>query len=304
MLLKNYTTEDTMLASKKVCGADCSNCRTFPAPYRRIGESASCRFMQQTVAAGTRIPFPADSLVRILFVLEGGMRIEDGNGLDRSLSAHKCICLQRGSAFVVTALTDTHIVLLSMMHRIEFCESDIFDREMPHDTVVPVDIAPTLNLHPAIAKMLTDLFEVKALTECTRFHRMKTSEFFMMIKVLYTSAEHAYFFQSLIQPQDNFRVFVCNNYDKAGSVSELASLAGMSLSVFKRRFSEHFDDSVYHWMMRQKALKIFSDIRDGEDNTKVLMAKYGFKYYTQFSRFCKTYLQATPVQLIDSIREG
>ena len=37
----------------------------------------------------------------------------------------------------------------------------------------------------------------------------------MMIKVLYTPTEHAYFFQSMIQPQDNFRVFVCNNYDKA-----------------------------------------------------------------------------------------
>ena len=36
----------------------------------------------------------------------------------------------------------------------------------------------------------------------------------MMIKVLYTPTEHAYFFQSMIQPQDNFRVFVCNNYDQ------------------------------------------------------------------------------------------
>lgn len=304
MIPKNYTTEDTMLATKKVCGSDCSNCRTFPAPYRRIGESASCRFTQQVATTGSRFSFPADSLLRILFVLEGGMSIEACDDLSRNITRYQCVCLPRGSAFEATATADTRIVLLSMMHRIEFCESDIFDREMPHDTVVPVDRAPMLDLHPAIARMLADLFEVRALTECTRYHRMKTSELFMMIKVLYTSAEHAYFFQSMIQPQDNFRVFVCNNYDKAESVSELASLAGMSLSVFKRRFSEHFDDSVYHWMMRQKALKIFTDIRDGEDNTKALMAKYGFKYYTQFSRFCKTYLQATPVQLIDSIREG
>ena len=117
------------------------------------------------------------------------------------------------------------------------------------------------------------------------------TELFMMIKVLYTPTEHAYFFQSMIQPQDNFRVFVCNNYDKAQGVAELASLAGMSLSVFKRRFAEHFNDSVYHWMMRQKALKVFTDIRDGEDSTKALMNKYGFRHYTQFSRFCKNYLQ-------------
>lgn len=303
MTNKSYNTEDMMLASKKICGADCSNCHTFPAPYRRIGESASCHFTQESVSAGTRLPYPGDSMVRILFVLSGEMRVEDGADMLKTLSAHKCICLPRGSAFVLTAVSDAHLVILSMMHRIEFCESDIFDREMPHDTVVQVDAAPTLNVHTAIERMLKDIFSVQILTDCLRYHRMKTAELFMMIKVLYTSAEHAYFFQSMIQPQDNFRVFVCNNYDKAESVSELAALAGMSLSVFKRRFSEHFDDSVYHWMMRQKALKIFSDIRDGEDNTKAMMAKYGFKYYTQFSRFCKTYLQATPVQLIESIRE-
>ncbi len=57
-------------------------------------------------------------------------------------------------------------------------------------------------------------------------------------------------------------------------------------------------------MMRQKALKVFTDIRDGEDSTKALMNKYGFRHYTQFSRFCKNYLlQATPAQLINFDQE-
>lgn len=159
-------------------------------------------------------------------------------------------------------------------------------------------------MHPSIAALLGEMFAVRELYDCARYHKMKAAELFMMIKVLYSPTEHAYFFQSMIQPQDNFRVFVCNNYDKAQGVTELAALAGMSLSVFKRRFAEHFNDSVYHWMMRQKAMKIFSDIRDGEDSTKALMDKYGFKHYTQFSRFCKNYLQATPAQLIASIKEG
>ncbi len=34
------------------------------------------------------------------------------------------------------------------------------------------------------------------------------------------------------------------------------------------------------------------------------MNKYGFRHYTQFSRFCKNYLQATPAQLIASIRKA
>ena len=175
---------------------------------------------------------------------------------------------------------------------------------MPYDTVITTEAVPRLSMHPTIERLLCDLFAVPELSECARYHKMKATELFKMITVLYTPTEQAYFFQSMIQPQDNFRVFVCNNYDKAQGVAELAALAGMSLSVFKRRFAEHFNDSVYHWMMRQKALKIFTDIRDGEDSTKVLMNKYGFRHYTQFSRFCKNYLQATPAQLIASIKEG
>ena len=174
---------------------------------------------------------------------------------------------------------------------------------MPYDSVVPTESVPTLAMHPAIERLLGTFFTIRQMFNSVRYHRMKATELFMMIKVLYTPTEHAYFFQSMIQPQDNFRVFVCNNYDKAQGVAELASLAGMSLSGFKRRFAEHFNDSVYHWMMRQKALKVYSDILDGEDSTKALMNKYGFRHYTQFSRFCKNYLQATPAQLINSIKK-
>lgn len=292
-------------ALKESCPADCSSCPTFPAPFRRIGDSTYCRFARVSFSAGEGVTFPGDRMVRILFILSGSLKLEHARDAVRLVTSKQCVCLARGERYVATAQDDeTRVVVLSLIHRIEFCEQDIFDRVMPYDTIVPTESAPTLSMHPAIGELLGSLFSIRDLYDCARFHKMKATELFMMIKVLYTPTEHAYFFQSMIQPQDNFRVFVCNNYDKAQGVAELAALAGMSLSVFKRRFAEHFNDSVYHWMMRQKALKIFADIRDGEDSTKVLMNKYGFRHYTQFSRFCKNYLQATPAQLIASIKEG
>lgn len=290
-------------ALKESCPADCSSCPTFPAPFRRIGESTYCRFAECAFLAGEGVTFAADRMVRILFVLSGTLKLCHGEAI-KLITSKQCACLARGEHYIATAQDDARVIVLSLIHRIEFCEQDIFSRVMPYDTVVPTEAVPTLSVHPAIEHLLSGMFGIRELSDCARFHKMKATELFMLIKVLYTPTEHAYFFQSMIQPQDNFRVFVCNNYEKAQGVAELATLAGMSLSVFKRRFAEHFNDSVYHWMMRQKALKIFSDIRDGEDSTKVLMNKYGFRHYTQFSRFCKNYLQATPAQLISSIKEG
>ena len=292
-------------ALKENCPADCSRCPTFPAPFRRIGDSSYCRFTSASYAAGEGITFPGDRMVHILFVMSGSLKLEHASDAVRLVTSKQCVCLARGERYVVTAQDDdTHVVTLSLIHRIEFCEQDLFNKAMPYDSTVPTEAAPVLSMHPAIERLLGELFSVRELADCARYHKMKTTELFMMIKVLYTSTEHAYFFQSMIQPQDNFRVFVCNNYDKAQSVADLAALAGMSLSVFKRRFAEHFNDSVYHWMMRQKALKIFADIRDGEDSTKALMNKYSFHHYTQFSRFCKNYLHATPAQLIASIKKA
>lgn len=293
--------ESTLKSSS--CSSDCSSCPTFPAPFRRIGESSYCRFTQISCAAGEGLSTPGDRMVRILFLLSGSLTVRHGVE-EKQLEANQCVCMARNQRYEFTAQENAQMVMLSLIHRIEFCEQDIFNSQMPYDTVVPTESMPSLPVQTPMVKMLGDMFLVSAISDCAHYHKLKATELFLMIKVLYTPAEHAYFFQSLIQPQDNFRVFVCNNYDKAQGVVELAALAGMSLSVFKRRFAEHFNDSVYHWMMRQKALKIFADIRDGEDSTKALMSKYGFRHYTQFSRFCKNYLQSTPAQLITSIKEG
>ena len=166
----------------------------------------------------------------ILFVMSGSLMMEHGDTV-RLVTSKQYVCLARGERFVTTAQDDAHVVVLSLIHRIEFCEQDIFDKVMPYDTVIPTEAVPRLSMHPTIERLLCDLFAVPELSECARYHKMKATELFMMIKVLYTPTEHAYFFQSMIQPQDNFRVFVCNNYDKAQGVAELAALAGMSLSL-------------------------------------------------------------------------
>lgn len=240
-------------------------------------------------------------MVRILFVCSGTLHVSQPQGT-KFVTSKQCACLARGEEYVVTAHEQTQVIILSLEFRTEICEPDIFGAETADSPEVPADAVPVLALHPAVERLLADMFDIPELEARERFHRLKVTEFFMLFKVLYTPTEQAYFFQRMIQPQDNFRAFVFNNYERAQGVTDLAALAGMSLSVFKRRFAEHFNDSVYHWMMRQKALKIYADIRDGEDSTKALMEKYRFRHYTQFSRFCKNYLQATPAQLIAAMK--
>ena len=144
-------------------------------------------------------------------------------------------------------------IVLSFVQRIEFGDRDLYGAAAAEVHPAPVcDAVPVLDIRSGIGTLLEGLFPAPELAACDRYHKMKAAELFMLIKLLYTSSEHAYFFQSLVRPRDDFRSFVSNNYERAGSVAELAALAGMSLSAFKRRFAEHFEESVYRWMMHRK----------------------------------------------------
>lgn len=288
-------------AADERCAEACGRCDRFPAPFRRVGESAGCRFAQIACADGERVRFPAGEAVRLLFVTSGAFVLQGPGVRSRSVGAGRCACLACGEICDAVAQGAARGVVLSLVRRIEFGGRDLYGDDAADSHPEPVyDAVPVLEMRPGIEVLLRGLFPVPELATCDRYHKMKAAELFMLIRVLYTASEHAYFFQSLLRPHDDFRSFVCNNYERAGSVAELAALAGMSLSAFKRHFAEHFEDSVYHWMMQRKALRIAADIRDGECSTRTLMAKYGFRHYTQFSRFCKNLLHATPAQLIEA----
>lgn len=117
------------LALKESCPADCSSCPTFPAPFRRIGDSSYCRFVQQTFGPGEGVTFPADEAIRILFVMAGSIKMERDADAVRMATSNQCVCLARGTCHVITSQdAETRIVVLSLVHRIEFCEQDIFGR--------------------------------------------------------------------------------------------------------------------------------------------------------------------------------
>lgn len=287
------------------CTADCSRCPTFPASFRRIGEAAYCRFTRMLLKAGESVGFPADGKSYLLFLLSGSFCFEVPGEDPRVIPSKRCVCPGCNTCFRITARDEEGIVVvLSLLHRTQTCEWTVFGGSPHSDISVSADALPALALHPLLEEQIEFLFRERELADCEYYHEQKAAELFMLLRIFYTLPELAYFFQTMVGPRDNFRLFVCANYEKVRSVAELASLAGMSLSAFKRRFAAQFNDSVYHWMMERKAERILADIRDGASNTKMLMNKYEFRYYTQFSRFCKNYLHATPARLIADVRSS
>ena len=178
---------------KENCPADCSSCPTFPAPFRRIGDSTYCRFAEVKYRSGEGVCFPGDRMVRIVFVLSGALMIDHAKDTPRMVTSMQCVCLARGERYEATAHDETHVVVLSLIHRIEFCEQDIFGDTMPPDTERFTEAVPVLPIHQNLQRLLSDLFAIRELNNCIRYHRMKAAEMFMMIRVLYSTTEQARF---------------------------------------------------------------------------------------------------------------
>ena len=122
--------EETALRER--CSADCSSCPSFPTPFRRIGDSSYCHFTRLSFAAHEGVTFPGDDMTRLLFVICGTLELDHQSDPVRLVTSNQCVCLTRGESYVATAQDPTtDIVVLSMIHRIEFCERDIFDEIPP-----------------------------------------------------------------------------------------------------------------------------------------------------------------------------
>lgn len=123
---------------------------------------------------------------------------------------------------------------------------------------------------------------------------IKIFELCHILRADYSPEEAMAFFRPVTQGDNSFISFVLENYRQINTVNELAELSQYSLSVFKRRFYESFGETPYHWIKRQKSLRILYLIRYSNLSFTEIGYQMGFGSLPQFTAFCKTNLGDSP----------
>lgn len=157
---------------------------------------------------------------------------------------------------------------------------------------------PVIGPEPALEGCLEGMARAEALLGSEEFCELKVRELVLTALLTRGEGEMARWMAPLMMARDNFVAFVWANHDRAKGVEHLAELAGMGLSTFKRRFSQTFGESVYQWMMKQKALSVEREIYNGRHDIQGLMSRFGFLSHVQFNRFCHKYLGGAPSVLL------
>lgn len=157
---------------------------------------------------------------------------------------------------------------------------------------------PVIGPEDRLTESLEGIVRAEALLGSEEFCELKVRELLLTALLTRGQGEMARWLAPLMMARDNFEAFVWANHDWASGVEHLAELAGMGLSTFKRRFAETFGDSVYQWMMKQKARAVEREIYNGRHDIQELMSRCGFHSHVQFNRFCHKYLGGAPSILL------
>jgi AraC-like DNA-binding protein len=125
----------------------------------------------------------------------------------------------------------------------------------------------------------------------------KLKEFVLIISKIENAPSSLDFLSALFQPAViNFKKTVENNVFSNLSLAQFASLTNMSLSSFKRRFSEVFNDTPNHYINQKKIEKAKFKILSTEDSISQVAFDVGYDSLATFNRNFKKITGVSPTQ--------
>lgn len=125
----------------------------------------------------------------------------------------------------------------------------------------------------------------------------KLKEFVLIISKIENAPSSLDFLAALFQPGTiDFRKTVENNMFSDLSLAQLASLTNMSLSSFKRRFGEVFNDTPNHYINQKKIEKAMFKLLSTEKNISQIAFDVGYGSLATFNRNFKKVTGTSPTQ--------
>ena len=129
------------------------------------------------------------------------------------------------------------------------------------------------------------------------FIGLKIKEFITLLSKTDNAPSHLDFLHSMFVLEEfNFKNAIKKNLYSNLSLSELATLTNMSLSSFKRKFKDVFNESPSKYINRKKIEKATKKIRFKENRITDICYEIGYDSIASFNRNFKKYTGVTPTQ--------
>ncbi|MDR1499651.1 MAG: AraC family transcriptional regulator [Tannerellaceae bacterium] len=246
-----------------------------------------------------------DGYNKMVFVLRGRLALYCSEVLGEVVHTGKFFFLPISARMSCEALTQCSFVVLFFDRCLNRCEDNYIRDLAPicYQNEFTFTLMSTRPLVQAfIRNTVNDAKQFCEIKEKEEYHAVKFEELFYLLRAVYSKEEMASLFYPIVGQSIYFRKFVLENYLKVKNIHGLVRISGMKRKTFDRQFIDEFRQTPHQWVLKQKSKHVRYALLETDDKMNEIMLRYGFTISTHFTRFCKDYLDNTPVELRKRLR--
>lgn len=228
----------------------------------------------------------------VFFLIRGSVYINSNEHPNLIMKEGQFILQAIGSEVEGKILEDTECVLYEFDEPISICDERFKKMEKFED---PPLIQPPMEMCRPLKLFIEGLYlYLENDYICGKLATAKRKELAYLLNCYYPIKELSAFYYPIMAYSNTFKYFVKQNYLKAKNVEDLSSMAGYSVTSFRRMFRSTFGEPAYQWILKQKQTDILSDLESSSLSISEICYKFGFESLSHFSHFCKSNFGKSP----------
>lgn len=287
--------------------------------------NTDCRFKYAVAGKGIRMPLGNDRLHCLVFALEGKLKINFPGMAPGVLSAGCFVLLPGGRQGTAIGMQPGRYVCF-LFNGVDQVWTSVKIRRLldacpatkPQHTSVPAVVTgqpegdkkesegvagrqqaekglPIRHPLDSFLQLIALYLEEPDLDRS--FYSGKDIELLALLYTFYAPEELGPMFYPVLTGSLDFRSFVEANYLKVENASQLAELAGCSLVTLNRKFREHFNDTAYQWLIKNKRVSIKKRLQTTVIPLSEVAREFGFYSGSELNRFCQRQFGVSALKL-------
>ncbi|MDR2652990.1 MAG: helix-turn-helix transcriptional regulator [Prevotellaceae bacterium] len=232
---------------------------------------------------------------QIIFLLHGNVTFSYGRHLNVEFKESHFLLFPHGFKCAMKIKEDSTLLVVNLL-KINFCNHFSLEMLYKLNKDIKMDSTPySLKINSVINDFLKNLIDTMSDgLKCAYLHELKQKELLYYMRAYYPKKDLFSFFVPILSDDIVFSEMIYKNLDRVKTITELANIVNYSVSGFKKRFVKVFGESPYHWILKEKAKKIYYEINCSQKSFKEISIEFDFSSSAHFDKFCKKEFGMSP----------
>ena len=241
---------------------------------------------------------------KIIFILEGDLEFQYNDLPEKSAEKGDFFFIPSNGQFDITTLHKCVVLFIRLPGGGVICEScnvqqlynnKTKDSNENHHGDGDIN---TLKINPPLWYFLHGLNEsIKNGLNCRCYFDNKIKELLIILKASYPRKELQTFFSMILSPNMAFQEYVRANHSKYNSVAEFAEAMSMTPKNFSVKFVKVFGETPQHWMTKEKAKLVYTELCSGNKSIIQIADEQGFSSQQHLYKFCQREFGKNPKEI-------